>query len=97
MTPVRTSDGVITNGADLSAADVAHKKVICPACGVFVFQMWPEGWDAHAAHRCAGLCATPVDDRKREFRSRFSHLFRSPRVANPSTELTSAAQEPRQP
>jgi hypothetical protein len=54
MKPQLSSTGTILNAAVLSAADVAHKRVLCPACMEKEFEMWPEGWDAHAAHRCKG-------------------------------------------
>jgi hypothetical protein len=76
MTPTRRADGSITNAAELSTADVVHQSVVCPCCTDFVFKMWPEGWDAHAAHRCAGLSAASVEERKREFKTRYEYLFR---------------------
>lgn len=51
-----------------------HKR-LCPACGEHEFVRWPFGWDAHAAHRCAGLLATEAADRKAEFKARFGHTF----------------------
>lgn len=50
-----SSDGTILNAAVLTADDGAHKRVLCPACMEKEFEMWPEGWDAHTAHRCKGL------------------------------------------
>lgn len=47
---------------------------LCPACHTFVFQHWPWGWDAHAAHTCTGLVEVDPDARKCEFRTRFRHL-----------------------
>lgn len=44
---------------------------VCPACEAFEFRKWPAGWDAHAAHRCAGLSGTDSEERKAEFRRRF--------------------------
>nr|ART39122.1 H348 [uncultured bacterium] len=73
----RPDDGAITNAMELTAADLVHQKVICPACEAFVFRMWPEGWDAHAAFRCSGLETLTPTERKREFRRRFGSLFRS--------------------
>jgi hypothetical protein len=71
-----SSGGTILNAAVLTANDVAHKRVLCPACMEKEFEMWPEGWDAHAAHRCKGLEAgTPVM-RKAEFKRALGHLFR---------------------
>lgn len=43
----------------------------CPACEAFEFRRWPAGWDAHAAHRCAGLSGRDPEERKAEFRRRF--------------------------
>ena len=76
MTPTRGADDAITNAAELTADDVAHQRVVCPCCGVFVFRMWPEGWDAHAEHRCAGLSVSSGMERKQEFKSRCQYLFR---------------------
>lgn len=50
--------------------------MVCPACGVMKFKSWPMGWDAHAAFKCKGLREKDPELRKREFRDRFSHLFR---------------------
>jgi hypothetical protein len=68
--------GVIVNAVELSANDLAMKRVLCPACAEKVFEQWSAGWDAHAAHRCKGLAALSYEDRKREYKSRFGHLFR---------------------
>jgi len=57
-----------------SAGTSEHQRV-CPACGQHVFKRWPFGWDAHAAHRCAGVWAVDPEERKREFRRRYDHLF----------------------
>ena len=51
-------------------------SLICPACGEHRFKRWPFGWDSHAAHRCIGLKSKGAQERKAEFKSRFSHLFR---------------------
>ena len=76
MKTERGSDGTILNAAVLTAADVVHQRVLCPACMTKVFESWPEGWDAHAAHRCTALSeATPVK-RKAEFKQALAHLFR---------------------
>jgi len=73
----RTDDkGVINNAADLSADQVVGRKVLCPACRKLVFRSWPEGWDAHAEHRCAGITAVDPTRRKNEFKKRYGHLFR---------------------
>lgn len=54
----------------------ASESLLCPACSAHTFQRWPWGWDAHAAHRCAGLSTQDPTERKAEYRKRFSHLFR---------------------
>lgn len=73
----RGTDGTILNAAVLSADEVVHQRVLCPACMYMVFEKWPEGWDAHAAHRCEGVgpAGTP-EERKAEFRRVLGHLFR---------------------
>jgi hypothetical protein len=67
---------VIQDTSNLAAKDVAGKRVLCPACEAFVFQMWPGGWDGHSGWKCAGLTASDPEERKREFRTRYAHLFR---------------------
>jgi hypothetical protein len=48
--PDRHDDAsVIRNAAQLTADDVAMRRVLCPACEEKVFETWPGGWDAHAA------------------------------------------------
>lgn len=76
MKPQLSSDGTILNAAVLTAADVVHKRVLCPVCMEKVFAMWPEGWDAHAAHRCGGVESGSPEDRKAAFRLAVGHLFR---------------------
>ncbi len=76
MRPVRDSNGTIINAALLRVDDVAHRKVLCPACGEKVFKMWPEGWDSHAAHQCGGLESKGLKKRRAEFKFRLRHLFR---------------------
>ena len=44
---------------------------ICPACGLHKFKRWPWGWDAHAAHKCAGLTGKDPESRKQEFKVKF--------------------------
>ena len=78
MNAIRGSDGTILNAAVLTAELVAHERVMCPACAEKVFTMWPEGWDAHAAHRCAGLDKGSPEVRKGEYRTVLGHLFRRP-------------------
>ncbi len=70
------SDGVIMNTAALSADAVLNRRVKCPACGLFTFQKWPEGWDAHAEFRCDGLDPGLGERRKEESKKRFAYLFR---------------------
>lgn len=72
----RSPDGVILNAAELTPDDLAQQRVLCPGCGQKTFAKWPEGWDAHAVHRCAGVPGGSPDDRKAAFKSRFGHLFR---------------------
>ena len=77
MITIRRADGAITNAAELSVADVVHQKVVCPCCNDFTFEMWPEGWDGHAARKCAGLSPTTEQERKQEFKTKFRFLFKS--------------------
>jgi hypothetical protein len=46
MKPQLSSGGTILNAAVLTAADVVHKRVLCPACMEKEFERWPGGWDA---------------------------------------------------
>jgi uncharacterized protein (DUF433 family) len=73
----RVKDGVITNTGELRADQVTGRKAVCPACGRLVFQSWPEGWDTHAEHRCAGVTAVDAEARKTEFKHRYGYLFRA--------------------
>jgi hypothetical protein len=73
--------GVIVNAAELTAADLAGKRVLCPGCGEKVFEMWPGGWDAHAAHLCRGALGATDELRKADFRKRFDRLFRGSGLA----------------
>ena len=76
-TPIsRSADGTITNADELTSNDVAHQKVLCPACRSMTFKKWPEGWDAHATWVCAGLKDGPAKERKAIFKERYRHLFR---------------------
>jgi len=68
--------GVIVNPADLRPDQVVGKKVLCPACRSLVFKTWPEGWDAHAEHKCSGVTANDPARRKAEFKRRYGFLFR---------------------
>jgi hypothetical protein len=72
----RNQQGVIMNAAHLNVDEVVREKVLCPACHDKVFQVWPEGWDAHAAHQCAGVQGNSDTERKQDFKARFGHLFR---------------------
>ncbi len=72
----RDTDGVIINANALNADDVAHKRVLCPACRAHVFELWPEGWDAHAWHKCSGVANITKADRKKVFKARYRYLFR---------------------
>jgi len=76
LLPRTDRTGVIVNAADLTADLVVHRRVLCPACRAMTFQRWPEGWDSHSEHRCAGIMALDPVARKREFKQRFGHLFR---------------------
>jgi hypothetical protein len=72
----RDGRGVILNANELTVDDVVNNRVLCPACGSHVFERWPLGWDAHAAHRCSGVNNSTPEDRKTEFKQRYIHLFR---------------------
>ena len=63
------------NAAVLTVGQVAHRRVLCPACMEKEFERWPEGWDAHAAHRCKGLESETPQSRKAEFKLALGHLF----------------------
>jgi len=76
MKPQLSTNGTILNAAVLAPADLAHKRVLCPACMEKEFAMWPEGWDAHAAHKCKGLDDGTAEARKAEFKRKLGHLFR---------------------
>lgn len=43
----------------------ADHKLSCPACHQHEFKRWPFGWDAHAAHKCAGLKTFEPEERKK--------------------------------
>jgi predicted nuclease with RNAse H fold len=63
---------------DASAGEYAQlrgKRVMCPACAQHEFANWPWGWDAHAAHVCAGIDGTSPSLRKDAYRTRFAHLL----------------------
>jgi hypothetical protein len=76
--PAEVATTAITARPAEVAASVATREpvkpvdvVLCPGCGQKEFKRWPWGWDAHAAHSCAGLTAREPEERKAEFRSRF--------------------------
>ncbi len=71
----RGPNGAILNAIKLTAREVAGQEVLCPICERKVFKSWPEGWDAHAAHRCKGLANATEEERKAEFKRRCAHLF----------------------
>ena len=68
--------GLAMDPNGLTAQDVSGKNVLYPACQRKRFVKWPFGWDGHAAHSCDGLEAGTPDTRKREFKTRFKHLFK---------------------
>ena len=76
MKPQLSRTGTILNAAVLGPSNLAHKRVLCPACMEKEFAMWPEGWDAHAAHKCKGLEDGTPEARKAEFKQKLGHLFR---------------------
>jgi len=70
-----TSHTVISNAMELVAKDVSLKRVLCPLCSAHIFQKWPFGWDAHAAHSCNGLLEVESQYRIQEFKNRLAFLF----------------------
>jgi hypothetical protein len=72
----RGPDGSIRNAMELTVGDVVHQRVVCPFCSDRVFEMWPFGWDAHAAHRCRGVSGATSEERKADFKRQAAHLFR---------------------
>jgi uncharacterized protein (DUF433 family) len=78
LLPRTDERGVIVNAADLRPDQVVGRKVLCPACRTLVFKTWPEGWDAHAEHKCSGVTANDPTRRKAEFKRRYGSLFRNP-------------------
>jgi len=76
LLPQTDAAGVITNAEELTAGQVIGNRVRCPACHDLVFHRWPEGWDGHAAYRCAGVPPGSKARRKQHFKWRFGHLFR---------------------
>lgn len=76
LLPRTDEKGVIVNATDLRPDQVVGRKVLCPACRSLVFKTWPEGWDAHAEHKCSGLTSNDPARRKSEFKRRYGFLFR---------------------
>ena len=75
MKPV-IRDEAIVNAVNLTADDVVHCRVLCPACGSFTFDRWPEGWDGHSGYKCEALQQATPEERKAAFKEKFSYLFR---------------------
>ena len=75
MAVQRNVHGAIVDADDLDVNDVVSERVVCPACGDFVFEHWPFGWDAHSAHRCGGVTGATEEARKLAFKRRYRHLF----------------------
>lgn len=75
MKPVRNRAGVILNTAVLRDTQIVGEPVLCPGCGEKTFDRWPDGWEEHAARRCAALESTDAAERRAEYRSRFRNLF----------------------
>ena len=67
---------LIRKTTGLTAGDVALRRVLCPSCGIKIFEKWPLGWDAHAAHQCEGLAKGSHGARKLDFKDRYRNLFR---------------------
>jgi len=65
---------VLTNADELTAADLAQRRVLCPECSLKVFVSWQEGWDGHAEHACTIAGATPAE-RKTNYKQRYRKLF----------------------
>lgn len=72
----RSADGSISNALELTVDQVVYQRVDCPFCKDKVFEKWPEGWDAHAAHKCNGVSGATKCERKEEFKRLAHHLFR---------------------
>lgn len=71
----RNEDGYIVNAEELTCDDVVGQKVLCPACSQ-PLELWPLGWDEHAAKLCGGIKPGEETARKQEYKTRFRHLFR---------------------
>jgi len=72
---VHEAAGARTARRPKAAISQTEQSRLCPACNLHYFKRWPSGWDAHAAHRCQGLSSDGIEERKREFKSRFGDLF----------------------
>lgn len=70
IVPARTISKPARSNVDSPRSMTTFAR-LCPACQVFEFKQWPLGWDAHTAHRCAGLSGGDPETRKAEFRKRF--------------------------
>jgi len=73
---LRDEDGAILTAYVRAADQVIGERVHCPGCRAMIFARWPEGWDAHASHRCTGVDGDTGAERKARFKQRFAHLFR---------------------
>jgi|SaaInlStandDraft_3_1057020.scaffolds.fasta_scaffold07181_3 hypothetical protein len=65
----------IVNTEKLEHHQLSGKTVRCPACDQYVFKQWPFGWDSHAGEMCRGMHSISVEDRKKEFKRKYGHLF----------------------
>lgn len=68
--PQPTKEHQTFTESDAHTENAAYQRM-CPACGEHNFKRWPFGWDAHAAHRCAGLTGHGTESRKAEFKKKF--------------------------
>ncbi len=66
----------IVNARDLTVDEIVHRAVLCPACREKVFEKWPEGWDAHAAHKCNRIEGNTPEERKKNYKAKYKHMFR---------------------
>ena len=69
ISPASVAKHPLKSRESKSNSEQEHRRV-CPGCD-YEFKRWPFGWDAHAAHRCAGLVARGHEERKKEFKRRF--------------------------
>ena len=72
----RDRDGVIRNARSLTVDEVVRQRVLCPSCREKIFEIWPYGWDAHAATKCSGLRGITEQTRKLQFKETWRYLFR---------------------